>query len=242
MQFDRVKKYFEAIRTGNISLVRKMTDEGMDPDKPYVLYENDSNLYSPVTCAAESGRDAIVRLLIKKGVHLNPETGCSALSMAAYHGHHRIVKRLLSHNADIDYSDSFGTALMHAVFEGYVRITKTLLSSGCMVNFQNDDGLSALHIAAERGHVIIKKKFPPYKKILKMLLAAGAHPDLQDDSGYTALMYATFAENTEAIKVLLDANADISIKNMYDKTAMDIAEEKGGELINLYRKFKRLPE
>ena len=61
--------------------------------------------------------------------------------------------------------------------------------------------------------------------------------DWQDDEeGTTAMMKACSCGNLEAVKILLEAKADIQLKDVYDKTAMDIATENDfSEIVQLLK-------
>ena len=59
---------------------------------------------------------------------------------------------------------------------------------------------------------------------VKNLLESGAKVDLQDNDGWTALMYAArYSDSLATMTLLLDAAADVKIKNKYDSTALLLA-------------------
>lgn len=74
------------------------------------------------------------------------------------------------------------------------------------------------------------KQSPEYAA-LKALLAAGADINATDIRGRTALIIAAQKENAVAVSALLKNNADPSIRDMYDYTALSYAENQ--EIIRL---------
>ncbi len=79
----------------------------------------------------------------------------------------------------------------------------------------------ALHESSRKGNAIT----------IGMLIQHGANKDATDDNGATPLMWATINGKMEAVKVLLEAGAEQSIKatrNIFArKTAREIAVENG---------------
>lgn len=65
------------------------------------------------------------------------------------------------------------------------------------------------------------------------LLNYGASINAQDRKGTTALMYAVSNNNLAMVKLLLEKNADISLKTMSDKTAMFFAKKYSSDEIKL---------
>ena len=63
------------------------------------------------------------------------------------------------------------------------------------------------------------------KKIIEILLRHGVNKEAQDIDGGTALMTATFNNNTEAVKMLVDAGAEKTV-------AKDIASNMDPKFLN----------
>ena len=72
--------------------------------------------------------------------------------------------------------------------------------------------------------------------IIRSLLIKGANINTRDIYGMTPLMYACRNNYTDIVKVLLDAGANIYIKNTLDKTAFGYAKNKPEILRLLYAK------
>jgi ankyrin repeat protein len=95
MTFDEAHR---GIKRGNLSLLRKELEVGLNP--------NLSNRYSwtILMLAALAGNTRIGELLIEKGADLNLRNkfGDTALSLAAKSGHTSFVELLLRHGASLD--------------------------------------------------------------------------------------------------------------------------------------------
>ena len=84
------------------------------------------------------------------------------------------------------------------------------------LSLQGYEGRVCLHRASFRG----------YLAIVILLLAAGANVDKQSNGGNTPLMLAASNGNIEVVKELLKAGANKELKNKYDRTAYDFADEE----------------
>ncbi|KAH7132772.1 ankyrin repeat-containing domain protein [Dactylonectria macrodidyma] len=64
--------------------------------------------WTPLSFAAESGQEAVVRLLLEKGaaIESKDDNGCTPLSLAAKRGDEAIVRLLLEKGAVIESKDS----------------------------------------------------------------------------------------------------------------------------------------
>jgi ankyrin repeat protein len=83
---------------------------------------------------------------------LNPETGTSALMLAAALGYHNICNILIDAGAVINVSDSSGNTPLHLAANGYgeqIPVVKTLLQHGADVNAINEDGFTPAMLAKQ---------------------------------------------------------------------------------------------
>jgi len=102
--------------------------------------------------------------------------------------------------------------LMLAALKGYTDICGKLIERDADVN---KPGWAPLHYAATGGHL----------DIMRMLLDNNAYIDAASPNGTTPLMMAAKYANAETVKLLLEAGADPSLKNMQRLTAIDFARQ-----------------
>ncbi len=173
----------------------------------------------------------------------NPKTQYSddAFLKAAREGRIEIVSAALESGTDVNTTDLDGrAALQLAAFDGHTHVVKKLLQAGAEVNHVDSFGRSALMFASTG----------PYADTVRALLGAGASVNDRDTSpdGFTALMFAAGEGQTEVAKLLLDASADPTLRDLKDgESARDFAAAKGfNEVIELLdaalEKTKTLPD
>jgi ankyrin repeat protein len=89
----------------------------------------------------------------------------------------------------------------------------------------NKPGWTPLHYAATAGNV----------PIIELLLDNSAYIDAESPNGSTPLMMAAMYGTPESVKVLIQAGADLNVKNQLGLTALDFAirgnRENAKELI-----------
>ena len=131
----------------------------------------------------------------------NEASSCKPLTLAAFFGLDRLVKRLFDNGeATVDEMTSIGsTALIEATSEGNRTMADLLLSRNADVTRQNWYG-TALHCTAEAGNAAC----------IPQLIAAGLSVDFRDQYGRTSFHCATISGQMETMKVLLELGADIN--------------------------------
>lgn len=100
--------------------------------------------------------------------------------------------------------------LMMAAFKGHLELAKKLIERGADVN---KTGWAPLHYAATNGHLAV----------MELLLDNHAYIDAESPNGTTPLMMAAHYGTPAAVKLLLQAGADASLKNQLGLTAIDFA-------------------
>jgi ankyrin repeat protein len=102
------------------------------------------------------------------------------------------------------------SVLMLAALKGFLPLVKQLVDKDADVN---KPGWTPLHYAASGGHV----------SIVEFLLGNSAYIDAESPNGSTPLMMAAMYGSPESVKVLIQAGADLNIKNQLGLTALDFA-------------------
>jgi ankyrin repeat protein len=157
---------FEAVRVGNIEVVKKYLQYGGDVDN---TIKTGSTL---LMIAASYGQSEVVKILLGAGADVDAVSydGMTALmwSMTVM-SNPEVVRILVGSHVDIDaaYSRSNmagATALMQAAGLGLAENVKLLLDAGADVHAMDNYGNTALSRAAEAEHT----------DIVSILKAAGA--------------------------------------------------------------------
>ncbi len=150
------------------------------------------------------------------------------LTDVAARGHLHLVKLLLKLGALIDARDrefkrelmevTYNTPLMLAAKNGHFKVCEYLVRKGAQIHAQNELLITPLHFAADNGTI----------DIIALLLAAGAQCNtIAQHRQATPLMAAVMNQHYEAIRLLLQAGADIHITRhgspQYDNSALTFA-------------------
>lgn len=162
--------------------------------------------------------------MVRYGSDVNARDGAkrTALCLAVSEGHSQIASLLLNQGAVVNLVDGEGYTALHNVytnlhtFLGNERITfamtKLLFEFGSKVGDRDQQGRTELHMAAESSSV----------KIVEQLLDYGSKVNAMDIEGCTPLMRAIrFSRGPDLIvKLLLDNNADIKVKDKLGRSAL----------------------
>ncbi|SHH43395.1 ankyrin repeat domain-containing protein [Winogradskyella jejuensis] len=120
------------------------------------------------------------------------------------------------------------TPLVLACYYGHENIVEFLVDKVKSLNDKTSYG-SPLMAATVKG----------YDNIVDILLANKVDPNITDEQGVTAAHYAVLFKNYDIVEKLVNANADFTIKNNVDKSALDYAlshnDEKLNKLLNLQK-------
>jgi ankyrin repeat protein len=185
----------------------------------------DSQGFTPLMEAASAPMDAFgqdsavkrIHLLADRGADVNYKNaaGQTALTVAMFPGHGRIVRALLDRGADTHVAGPF-TPLHFAAYASDLARVIALLKAGADVNAKDSSGRSPLLLAAEGADM----------STLQALLDAGANVNVRDASGQTPLLQTLQANAPEAALLLVrkgaDANAGLELPQhrVYDTPLM----------------------
>ncbi|KAL3829862.1 hypothetical protein ACJIZ3_018664 [Penstemon smallii] len=134
-----------------------------------------------------------------------------ALHFAAREGQIEVCKYLIEElKIDVNIKDEDGeTPLTHAARQGHTATAKYLLDNGADPSLTSELGTTALHHAAGIGDI----------ELLKFLLTKSVNVDLQSDAG-TPLIWAAGHAQQDAVKLLLEHNANPNVKTEDDVTPL----------------------
>ena len=108
-------------------------------------------------------------------------------------------------------SDKDESPLMLAALKGQEDVVRKLIDRGADVN---KPGWTPLHYAATNGHL----------GIMNLLLEHHAYLDAESPNKTTPLMMAAFYGTSQAVKLLLEAGADPTLRNEQGLSAVDFAQ------------------
>ena len=178
--------------------------------------------------------------MIKAGARLDQRYGErkeTALLWAAQSGQVEMVTFLMESGADPKLRDSRGyTAMQWAIETDQVPLARLLMDKG--MNLHDTckeriyEGGTALHVASHMG----------YHAMMKLLLDLGFDVDARDDEGSTPLHWAVYENdqifqffgkrrewnyehNVATVRLLLDHNADLGIRNNHRESPKDQVRE-----------------
>jgi Ankyrin repeats (many copies) len=141
---------------------------------------------------------------------------------AAYRGDIEAVRTFLDNGIDPDAGNQVGyTALMGAARGANVDVLRLLLSRGGRATITDKRGCIALHwVVAQPGD-------SSQATCVRVLLDAGADINARDEGGITPLMNAAWFGCVDAVRELLQRGADPLLRENKNRSAMDLASERG---------------
>ena len=145
------------------------------------------------------------------------------LMAAAAQGDTNRIRQLIP---KIDVNARFGgdgeTALHRAAARGHLSAVNLLVDHGANVNAVDEQGATPLLAATYSSH----------KEVVVFLLQRGATVDAQEKRhGFTPLIQAVARNNKDLVNVLLNHNANLSLKTVDGRTALDWAKAEGSSQI-----------
>lgn len=182
--------------------------------------------YEDFFIAVKQDNAQAISTLLSRGFDPNtPDPGgLTALFLAVREPSPKVVGVLLNWpGTNVETRNSADESpLMMASLKGQLELAAKLIDKGADVN---KTGWAPLHYAATRGHV----------EVMSLLLENHAYIDAESPNGTTPLMMAAHYGTPGAVKLLLEAGADPSIKNKLGLTAIDFAQranrQEAAELI-----------
>uniref|UniRef100_A0A0D3HWG6 Uncharacterized protein n=1 Tax=Oryza barthii TaxID=65489 RepID=A0A0D3HWG6_9ORYZ len=172
---------------GDINVLIYLLDHGGDPAIP------NAGGFTPLHYAAEYGHVDVVRLLLSKGVHVDPLNYSGApLHLATANDHDQVAKVLLEHGADPNrVVNHVLSPLIVACCSHSLKCMKLLIKAGADVNDRSSTGprTTPLVLAVDDGSA----------DIVKILLEAGADPNIH---GRIPIMMAAARGQRELVEIL----------------------------------------
>ncbi len=241
----------EAVRAGDINIVQQLLDIGADVNiqqpggytalwiAAYWGLEDIFNLLAPLTDSHlyEEAKAELLQGIIRRRRREN--VWLDFLTTAVISCNRESILEAIRDGCDINTINEDGkTVLFIASLWGYYDIVKLLVNNGADINFQSEDGNDTPLIAALSGMGMVKyhtflsdKTKYQHTLVLQLLLSSGASANAKTTEGWSALLAAINIQSVEAVKILLDYEADVNTRNNQGKTALNLAKERGDNQI-----------
>ncbi len=161
----------------------------------------------------------IALILLSNGANINAQENhdfLTPLMCAEMNRNTPLYDLLLKHSADTSLMDRWGnTVLDRACMAGDEKFVDSLIEHG--VNINREEASAALIHAARNGHLSLVKK----------LKEMGADINAQDVEGRTAIIVAIdrVKPYPEVVDFLIKSGADLSDKNRYRRSPLEVAKE-----------------
>lgn len=238
-----------AAHLGSPELVKILLEYGGDNGKQNNLGQ------TPLLLSIHANNIKITKVLLEKKpnyIDKIDQDGFTILHYAIQLNKYELIELLFEYKASCSIKTKAGNTPLHlSVKERNLEATKLLLEKQShLVNEQNQGGYTPLHFAALYGttqlielllevkvenkksiqgqttlHLAVRTKNREITELLLRRLKALV--DEQDKDGYTALHHAVYLNQYKLVEILLKNNANISIRNKFDQTPLDIAISQG---------------
>lgn len=205
--------------------------------------------------AASAGDEAAIDLFLEAGMEVDATDakGNTALIRAAENGQSGTVEKLLGLGADPRHANGLGRdALIMAAGKGYVETARLLLGRGANSRREDVEGWDALSLAGYKGHArmvslltadadqegldnaLLVSSFTGDTRVLQHLLNQGAYINTRSPENQTPLMIASKNGRAEAVRLLLQNQANHHATDSGGNTAAQLARAAGhGEIHDL---------
>jgi ankyrin repeat protein len=181
----------------------------------------DAQGYSPLWWASVKGNENAVRTLLSFGA--DPNAAGRILQTPLHVARSaQIARSLLEYNADVNARDSSGRTPLHCYSYRQMGTTSSMveeiLTGGASINGKTAAGHTALHYAAAFGNT----------HLIPVHFQHGVLIDDLKDSGDTALALAVRHNQIDAIRMLLESSANVSVRNKQEQSMIHIGACFGG--------------
>jgi uncharacterized protein len=231
----------QAARRGNVDIVQALLAAKADPNA-----KEKNGSQNALMWAVAARQSAVADALVRGGadVHGGSKSGFTPLMFAAQQGDVDSIRVLLRAGAKVDdRQEGAPTALVIASAMVHVDAVNLLLDNGANPNATDWRGYNPLLLVVRDSHYGLDlANKDRIVTIVKSLLKHGADPNFRlkqpkaittnevSLDGATPVLLAAEVNNTEAVKVLLDAGADPRITTEQGMTPLIMASGGGTDI------------
>ncbi len=223
-----------AAKNGEIELVRKLVEDGMDADQP------NSDGTTPLIMAALGGKTEMAELLIQEGADVDAKAkdGNTAIHSASFLGHLGVVKVLVENDVDLLVQNRSGETPLKVAsgpwdetIDFTMRINDTL-----NLNLKLEDSKRNRRRVVEylekpsqeqRRRDIWSAAATGKFRMVDELLKEGVDPNEKNSDGNTPLLMAAMGGKTEIARLLIEKGADVDLTAIDGNTAIHSAAFMG---------------
>lgn len=192
-----------ALRNGIMPVLKLLLSVDVD------LLEENIHLYLPLHMAVNTDSHDIIKILVDKGVNIDAQCrkGLTPLHLSVQKNDCLAAQLLLDLGANPDLTDELDECLQKK-YSTTEKIPPFYRTYGY--------GYTPLHYAANNK----------FSSVMKVLLNGGANPNIRDrtNEGQSPLHISTFSGDLESVRLLLENNADVHIKESFlERTPLHLA-------------------
>lgn len=242
------RELFTAAKSGDSEAVRKFLKMGLNPnlttfdlrgipkvnEVPVILFAAKSGDAETIKELLAAGatvgkKDSPVRSILNQYLYASPDASRKAKTEAErrqiLNDYESGAESLIKAGANIEYTGQNEIpALLIAAGKGYRGIIELLIKSGVPISIKDVGGRTALIYAIEAPWIFEKADIDTLNYLLKL----GADPNIIVSSYYdycdTALLAAVRKRNVEAVKMLIQYQADVNLGCKNGDTALSLAK------------------
>ena len=224
---DKVDALFKAAKQGDAEKIAKLRKKALQ----VTWYDDDDN--TPLHHAVQGGHRAAVYELLKRegasainAINLEAET---PFTLAVQHGHTEIARLMLSiGEVDVNKQNALGQTALHLAVEykAGADMIRLLLAASADIHAKDFQKRTPLSLAREMGDTqsveLMRRENPALRlaaregnvEKMRCLLAEGADLNARDLAGDCALAEALDFEQWEAVDMLVEAGARLTLCEM----------------------------
>lgn len=177
--------------------------------------------------AVESNNFEISKLLLDAGANPNAAKWDTLIQLSVQSNNIDITKLLIKAGADVNETMVLlgMTPLQWAVNSNNIEIVKLLVNAGADVNAYTSSLESPLEMAIQRRNVNLIKFFLNFIPDVN---------SIKNKFGTQALHLAVHSGNSRVVKLLLDAGADVNVKNNDETTLHEAVRAENVRILKLF--------
>ena len=217
-EFGSTSLHFAVAKGLTLDDISWLLDNGANIDK----VENQNGITStPLTIAITTERSEIAKELVSRGASIEIPSSFSPFLRAAQYGDLELVKNLLSKGADLNDigAEENINGLSIALANQKWNVAQYLLDQGINTDQKGKGGVKAIHVAVNAS--------APNKLFANIIQDTASIDSKLSETLDTPLILAARHNNSTLAKLLIDAGADINVKNTMGDTPLHWSTHHG---------------